>query len=232
MNTAGTMPDWSPDGRQVVFARPLTPPPPFGGSPGHNGATDLMVMPWSGSAFGTPVPLVGAGGQNNYYPSFSPDGRWVLFNRSADSSYNAIDAHLWAVRADRSAAPVRLAAADGTGDLGNSWPKWAPFVGTYQGETILWITVSSRRDYGLRLVQQSRPADERRAQLWMAAFRPGRAGDPSAPAFWLPFQSLAEGNHIAQWTQQVQRQSCTRDSDCAAGETCVMLTAGGRCVAR
>ena len=27
---------------------------------------------------------------------------------------------------------------------------------------------------------------------------------PSAPAFWLPFQNIDTGNHIAQWTEVVE----------------------------
>jgi hypothetical protein len=40
----------------------------------------------------------------------------------------------------------------------------------------------------------------------MAAFFPDRAtagGDPTGPAFWLPFQDINTNNHIAQWTEQV-----------------------------
>jgi TolB protein len=126
---------------------------------------------------------------------------------------------------------VHLAAADDTGMLGNSWPKWAPFVDTYQGEPLYWFTFTSRRDYGVRLEQQSTAADMRTSQLWMAAFRPNRAAsDPSVPAFWLPFQTLSEGNHIAQWTQVVRRHSCTADTDCGPNESCVAIAAAGVCV--
>jgi TolB protein len=224
-NSAGSMPDWSRNGRFAVYARIQGLAIPLFGQPGHNGPGDLVRTDWSGTAFGAPTVLVRAtGSQNNYYPGIAPDDTWVIFNRSGMTSYNAIDAHLWAVRADNPASAVRLAAADGAGDLGNSWPKWAAFVQSYQGEPLLWFTFSSRRDYGLRLQQQSRAAEMRTVQLWMAAFRPNRAGtgDPSAPAFWLPFQDVASGNHIAQWSEQVQRQGCRADTDCRAGERCVM----------
>jgi hypothetical protein len=75
----------------------------------------------------------------------------------------------------------------------------------------------------------------RTAQLWMAAFRPNRAGDPSATAFWLPFQDLASGNHIGQWAQQVQRMGCRSDADCNPQERCLpvgLSSATYGCVAR
>jgi hypothetical protein len=214
----GSMPDWSRNGQMVVFSRQRNGIALFG-QPGHGAPGDLLLMRWSGSAFAMPTTLVMAGAnENNYYPSFAPDDRWVVFNRSGGTSYNAIDAHLWATRVD--STPVRLARADGTGDLGNSWPKFAPFLQTYQGDTILWITFSSRRDYGLRLQQQTREPDMRTAQLWMAAIRPNRTGDPSAAAFWLPFQDIRSGNHIGQWAQEVQRMGCTSDRDCNGQERC------------
>jgi hypothetical protein len=180
-----------------------------------------MVMPWTGSGFGAATTLLSSSGENNYYPSYSPDGAWVVFNRSPDDSYNNIAAHLWAVRSS-GGPPIALTTADDAGDQGNSWPKWAPFAQTYLGEPLLWVTVSSRRDYGLRLQQASMPADMRTVQIWMAAFRPNQPppSDPSAPAFWLPIQSTSAGNHIAQWTEVVVRQSCETDANCRAADHC------------
>jgi hypothetical protein len=186
-------------------------------------------MPWSGASFGAATALVTASGarDNNYYPSYSPDDAWVLFNRAAGSSNHNIDAQLWVVPAG-GGAPTHLARADPADAMGNSWPKWAPFVQRFHGEALMWFTFSSRRDYGLRLQQQGREAAMRTTQLWMAAFRPSRvaAAEASTPAFWLPFQSLAEGNHIAQWAEQVQRQGCTSDRDCVQAERCLPLPSG------
>ncbi|MBI5512865.1 MAG: PD40 domain-containing protein [Deltaproteobacteria bacterium] len=222
----GSMPDWSPNNNGVVFSRARTPPPPLFGQPGHNAPADLMFMEWRGSTFVPPTVLLMSSGENNYYPSFSPDGQWVVFNRSAMTSYDAPDAHLWMVRGNGMGGPVNLARANSAMD-GNSWPKWAPFREVYAGElteALMWITFSSRRPYGLRT------AGERTAQLWMAAVRPDRIGptspDPSAPAFWLPFQDLRQGNHIAQWTEEVRRMGCMMDRNCPSGELCQ----AGRCV--
>jgi hypothetical protein len=230
-NTMGSHPDWSPNADLAVFSRTRNMAPIPTGSPGHNAPADLFTMRWNTTTFGPARALVESQGENNYYPSFSPNGQWVLFNRSSGGSYNAPDASLWAVRSDGSGAPLSLTRANGpAGQHGNSWPKWTPFVERYVGELeepLLWITFSSGRDYGLRIRQQGVPADMRRQQLWMAAFRPnGAAADPSAPAFWLPFQNMGEGNHIAQWVETVRRMDCTMDRNCPAGETCVM----GRCV--
>lgn len=219
---AGTMPDWSPSGSDVVFARPRTTIPIPLGTPGHEGPADLFLMGWNGSAFAAPRRLITSSGENNYYPAFSPDSQWVLFNRAPGSSSSNPAAQLWVVRAG-GGEPIRLQRADGGDNNGNSWPKWTPFVEEFAGEVsenLLWLTFTSYRPYGLRV-------RERRAQLWMAAFRPGMNGpDPSAPAFWVPFQAIEEGNHIAQWVSTVQRQTCGTGM-CANGEQCI----NGRCVA-
>ncbi len=63
-----------------------------------------------------------------------------------------------------------------------------------------WVTVSSTRDFGVRLVGTHRP------QIWMTPFFPNAASaatDPSAAAFRLPFQNIDSNNHIAQWTEQI-----------------------------
>ncbi len=225
--SAGSHPDWSPSGDVAVFSRTRATIPFPIGTPGHDGPSDLMLMRWNVSTFGPARPLVTSTGENNYYPGFSPDGQWVVFNRSNSNSNNAPDASLWAVRADGTGAPVALTTANGRdAAYNNSWPKWTPFVERYVGELeepLMWVTFSSGRDYGLRLRQGAM----RRAQLWMAAFRPSSGTmDPTAPAFWLPFQNIEESNHIAQWVETVRRSDCTMDRNCPAGETCVR----GMCV--
>jgi hypothetical protein len=226
-NTVGSMPDWSPDGTQAVFSRPQVVPP-FAPT-GHSGAADLMLMPWTAGAFGAPTTLLRSTGINNYYPSFSPDNRWVLFNRASGESSSNLGAQLW-VTPVAGGDPIRLTRADGGDANGNSWPKWTPFVESTGGEVdepLLWLTFTSRRDYGLRIQQQGREPGMRTSQLWMAAFRPTtRGADPSTPAFWLPFQNITQGNHIAQWVPSLQRQGCGTGMMCAAGETCI----GGRCL--
>ena len=141
-----------------------------------------------------------------YYPSFSPDNTWVLFNRAVGgSSYDNPNAELWVTKADGTGTPLRLIEAEVAATY-NSWPKWTPFVThepTMNGgtETVLWFTVASRRGFGVRSANNAQAP-----QLWLAPFFPDRAanGQPSsAPAVRLPFQSLAEGNHIAQWTEEI-----------------------------
>jgi WD40 repeat protein len=197
-----TQPDWSPDGKHLVYA---TDAPGtdydwkiLGGS--------IFVLDEAGGTWSAPRLLVQAQGDNNYYPSFSPDGEWVLFNRAASGySYNNPAAEIWIVKADGSAPPFKLAAAHDGAGLTDSWPRWSPFVqpggvGDALGGPLMWITVSSKRAYGVEL------GANMHAQLWMFGFAPARqaAGmDPSFPAFWLPFQNIATANHIGQWTTRL-----------------------------
>jgi hypothetical protein len=74
-------------------------------------------------------------------------------------------------------------------------------TGVSTSEKVIWFTVASRRAFGVR---SNFPGQK--PQLWLAPFYPERAaqGMPaSGPAIRLPFQKLAEGNHIAQWTEQI-----------------------------
>lgn len=125
--------------------------------------------------------------------------------------------------------PVDLELANGTpasvaSPLSNSYPRWAPFVQTYKGAPLFWITFSSTRDYGLRVqnaktgMTQCYPPDVletpgeahgkaygpscKQPQLWAAITLPGGASaltDPSHAAFWLPDQDRTTHNHAAQW---------------------------------
>jgi len=203
LDTGGkaTMPDVSPDGSWLAFVRPTQ----------HNSdwiftGGNIVTAPLSGTALGQSQVLVqGSSAQNNYYPAYSPDGKWIIFNRSTGDSYSDDDAALHVVSAT-GGAPLELVQANQGLDLRNSWARWSPFVQTYNGHKLLWLTFSSTRDYGTALINSTQPTKQRNPQLWMTAFDPDRAGagqDPSFPAFWLPFQDMATNNHIAQWTQKV-----------------------------
>ena len=155
---------------------------------------------------GAPRPLAPPpAGKFQYYPSFSPDNTWVIYNQaSGGTSYDNPNAELWVTRADGSlATPIRLSVAEVAGAY-NSWPKWTPFVTneptSTSSEPVIWFTFASRRPFGVRSTGTQSP------QLWLAPFFPERAlaGQPATgPAIRLPFQALAEGNHIAQWTEQI-----------------------------
>src|SRR5262249_45221886 len=91
----------------------------------------------------------------------------------------------------------------GATDLSNTFPKWAPFVDARKADGsghLMWLTFSSRRQYGLRTIQGTN------LLIWMVAIDPDailRGEDGSYPAFALPFQDLTTSNHIAQWTARV-----------------------------
>lgn len=221
----GTMPDWSPDGQTLAYALsdlniPL--------ATATCSSCSIAIAHYSAGAWVNPEKIVPFDGQNNYYPTFSPSGDFILFNRSpaghdnftnavSDSEAGLPDGRLWAVLAQGGSQPIALVTAHEAEPT--SWPKWAPGTYTYNhGRPIMWFTFSSLGAFGLRLHTYQR------TQLWMAAFDLGDAqagSDPSRPAFWLPFQDINGGNHIAQWVTSVQRQPCQRVEDCQAGESCI-----------
>lgn len=194
-----THPDFAADGTKMVYVAVGVPNQDW-----HFTGGTIAIIPYDAAtgAFGSPRTLINDGG-NNYYPSFSPDGEWILFNRSSEDAYDDPSAELWVVKADGSQAPRKLDLANIGPGLTNSWARWAPFRNSYgpvgQSENLYWLTFSSKRAFGVRLAAGQ-------PQIWMAPFFPGRVatgGDPTAPAFRLPFQSIMSSNHIAQWTETV-----------------------------
>ncbi len=227
---AGAMPDWSPSGSVVVFAQGTGPAIATPGIDG--GSIKLLHYDQTNQLWNNAQTLVAASGDNNYYPAFDPSGNWIVYEHSPanHNSYENIgidsqsgqkgDGELWTINV-KGGKPIRLDQATDPG--ATSWPKWAPDADTYWGGSVVWLVFSSARAYGLRL------ADNQQVQLWMVAvdLSKAQAGkDPSFPAFWLPFQDINGGNHIAQWVTHVERKPCTTQADCASNETCN----NGKCV--
>lgn len=156
---------------------------------------DLATVPYGNRAGGTAAKIAGASEAtfNEYYPTFSPDDALIAFNRVADgeSSYNNAHAEVFAIRAAGGTA-TRLAANDPPACSGkaspgvtNSWPKWAPAVGSSSGSRTYWLTFSSTRTGN--------------PQLYVTAVVDDGAKLTTYPALYLWNQPPAENNHTPAW---------------------------------
>jgi hypothetical protein len=180
-----TMPDWSIDGKTVVYVQPgAVAQYDVNGMFGtrdddmHMFGGSLYTVPYTGNGtFGAPTVFLQSGGENNYYPSYSPDNpmSYVIFNRvplvgapadcttgnaptCVNDSFSNPAARLMLIGANAAgSAPIDLEKANGSAagantPLSNSYPRWAPFVQSYHGRKLLWFTFSSTRDYGVRVL--------------------------------------------------------------------------------
>jgi len=133
-------PTWSPDGQWVVFARNRAAELKQSPNPGSVLLTsdeaeefleggkefkyDLYRVAFNGGKGGRAEPVRGASanGRSNFFPKFSPDGRWLVFCQASNYMLLQPDSQLFVIPAAGGEAR-RLGC-----NLGrmNSWHTWSP----------------------------------------------------------------------------------------------------------
>ena len=168
----------------------------------YGGGADLHMIPYAARMGGASTPIQGASDPawSEFYPSFSPDDRLLVFDRvpAAETSYNNANDELFFVRST-GGDPVRAAANDPPACSGraspgvtNSWAKWSPTVSPTSSKTYYWIIFSSTRD------------EQKNPQLYMTGIEVP-TGELTAAniithgAVYLWNQPAAEDNHTPAW---------------------------------
>jgi hypothetical protein len=210
------MPDWSPDGRTIVFAS--TVGQTDGADVGTSTAIATMSYTYKGgvSTFGTPnfivpgpISLMGSSYVNFFFPSYSPDGKAIVFNATTlpwRDFTNALAPDERLMISDAEGKKVTdLTKLNGVGQSGITWPHWAP-AGT---SDYFWLVFSSDVAYGHIVTPATAPSacvsqgHLQCKQIWIAAIDPTKIGtgkDPSAVPVWMPGQSAMADNISPYWT--------------------------------
>jgi Flp pilus assembly protein TadD len=107
---------------------------------------DIYCIPFNNGKGGTPTPLPGASHneKSNYFPRFSPDGKWIVFCQSDSFMLLRPDSTLY-IMPSSGGAPRRMR-CNFSGKM-NSWHSWSPngrwlvFASKVGGPfTQLWLT--------------------------------------------------------------------------------------------
>jgi hypothetical protein len=209
-------PTWSHDGSTIVYSSTTA------GQDGRlaSGASDLYTVPYNavknamGKMRGTGGPAAPLGGASTpdfdeYYPAFSPDDAFVVFDRVPTGAvmYANSMAELFFVPSTGAATPTRLAANDppacsgmASPGVNNHWAKWAPDVGVDAGtgRKYYWLIFSSNR-YGTPPVVANDKSVVQVSQLYATAIVVDGASVKTYPAIYLWNQSPATLNTTPAW---------------------------------
>jgi TolB protein len=218
-------PEWSPDDQRVAVTVSAN-----GDSDWAVRTGSIGVLPYNGGQFGPVEILVPtgttAGSDFNFYPTWSPDGHFIVFATGkvgaptvgpAVTSYDQATARLRLVNVDTKAL-FELAAASGKAGSTSTWPKFAPFS---QAGGLMFLTFNAKLDYGFILPNNAGGEP----QLWMTVIDTNKlqqaGADPSRPPVWLPFQSVMQRNYGSAWAEAIGcRLEAGKSVGCGANEVC------------
>lgn len=180
-------PTWSPDGQWVVFARSkaielrktqnngsvflsMEEYNDFLNHGGKNFKFDLYRIPFNNGRGGKAEPISGAScnERSNFFPKYSPDGRWIIFCQASNYMLLQPDSRLFIIPAQGGTPRLLKCNLDRM----NSWHSWSP-----DGK---WIVFSSKThsDYTQLYLSHISEDGEAAPPVWLAHMvAPGRAAN-------------------------------------------------------
>jgi hypothetical protein len=214
---SASCPSWSHDGETIAYTSNTAP------KDGRLliGTADIYTVPYNDGAGGKATPVAGASdpAYAEYYPWYSPDDKYIAFDRAPTSTtqqmYYNPSSEVYVVPAAGGTA-TRLAANDPPAcmhatspGVTNSWPKWAPQATSCDGKTYYWLIFSSSRlNLPFNTKNMKMGTAEPTSQLYLTAIVDDGSGNLTTypgvyvwnqPTQTVNFPNSNQSNHTPLW---------------------------------